>query len=239
MDIDDAIFDKVAQDCPDAQVVVVHQFGDYDARKNKKGGKPVVTREVVRDGLVIFRARGVHLCQIPSSPASLRSNLEVRLALRKHTRRELGRPQGSSYDNDDIGKGVLDVLEILATGEQESPEYRARLDVEKTDELVEMVGNLRLESVETIMTGVMLLLVLLAVVGCCRLLSSVVVGATDGKLCKTSVTHSQILPCSQRLNDNNIFPRMFIVCHLSCVIRVLPHAGRKGDRKRKAQGGGD
>lgn len=153
-EIDDAIFDKVAQDCPNARIMLVHQFGDYTARTHKKDGKPVVTRQVVRDRLVVFRARGVHFCQIPSSPASLRANVEVRLALKEHADRELGRRKDSSYDNDDVGEGMLDVLEILATGEQESPEYQASLNMEKTNELVAMVGNLRLEPLESIMAGV-------------------------------------------------------------------------------------
>ena len=41
-----------------------------------------------------------------------------------------------------------------------------------------------------------------------------------------------------RLNDTNISPCELIIFRCSCVIRLLPHAGRIGDKKRKAQGGG-
>lgn len=153
-EIENAMFDKIAQDFPGARVAVVHEFGDYRAGTHKKDGVPVVTREVVKGGLVVFRARGPHLCQIPGSPASLRGNAEARLALRAHAARELRRHENSTYNDDDIGKTMLDVLEILATGEEESTEYRASLKPKKTSDLVLTVGILRWEPLETIMTGV-------------------------------------------------------------------------------------
>ncbi|CAM9999976.1 unnamed protein product, partial [Pylaiella littoralis] len=39
-EIDDAIFDKIAQDCPGARIVLFHEFGDYTARNHEKDGKP-------------------------------------------------------------------------------------------------------------------------------------------------------------------------------------------------------
>lgn len=149
--IENALYEKVSKDFPDARILVVHRFGDYAARRHKQDDKPLVTKEVVRGGLVVLSVRSIHACQIPGSPLSLLSNVEARLALNEHAARELGRRQ--DYTDGDVGKGILDVLEILATGEQESAEYRARLGLEKTSELVAMVDNLRLKPLEVIMSG--------------------------------------------------------------------------------------
>ena len=150
--LEDALFEKVSQDCPAARLLLVQRFGDYSARKDTRDGRPLLTRETVGERLVVLSVRGVHFCQIPASPVALRSNVEGRLALKAEAARELGRRE--EYTDADVAKGILDLLEILATGEEESPEYRARLDPEKTSELVGLVDGLRGEPLEDILDGV-------------------------------------------------------------------------------------
>lgn len=141
-EIENGMYDKIAHDFPGRRVVVEHEFGDFLDGTHKKDGRPVVTRDEFRGGLVRLRPWGRHLCQIPGSPASLLSNVEVRLALRAHAARELGRHEGSDYNDHDIAKGVLDVLEILATGEEEYTEYQQSfLKPEKTDDLCDDGGE--------------------------------------------------------------------------------------------------
>ena len=151
--IDSALYNKVEQDCPTVRIIVEHCFGNYDRRKHTEDDKPVVTERVVGDGLTLLRATGLHFCQIPGSAEALRRNVEVRLALNVQAKRKLGSPS-ANYNDLDLTKGMADVLEILATCQEESLECRKRLDAKKTADLVRLVDALREKSLEDFMDGV-------------------------------------------------------------------------------------
>lgn len=115
--IDIALYNKVKQDCPAAEILLEHRFGNYNKRRHNKDDKPVVTEHVVGDGLVLLGATGLHFYHIPGSAEALGRNVEVRLALGVQAKRKLGTPS-AHYHELDLIEGMVDVLKILATCEE-------------------------------------------------------------------------------------------------------------------------
>ncbi|CAN0419822.1 unnamed protein product [Ectocarpus fasciculatus] len=157
-------YEKVPETFPDAKVLLVLRFGNYIKRKHRgRDGTPVVTMEVVTEGgMIVLSAVSKHLSLAPGDTDALLSILEARAALRAGGERVLEWRKGEldlkglldeRTDADRRG-AVLDFLQILVTAQQEPPEYRGGSNAAKTQEMVQMIEDLRgEESLDAVLAG--------------------------------------------------------------------------------------
>lgn len=157
--IDRRLDEAVAQNCPEARVLVKHRFGNFSRRKHThKDGNPTVRRSIVARDMVggkpleVLEGTSRHFCQGAHSGEAALSIAKTRLALNVEARRVLG--ESAHYDDGDVGAAALAMLFKLATGEHKSREYRESLDEEKTAKLVAVADGLCGKSVEGVKSGV-------------------------------------------------------------------------------------
>lgn len=149
------IYEKVSESYPDAEVLLVHKFGNYSASKHTgPDGKPVVTHEITTaKKMAVYSCTTKHLSLAPGDVTALRSIVEGRLELKGTGERKVGRFPGT-YTEADVIKGVLDTLEIIVTGQEEPDYIVSGWDKEKTDELVVSLDGLReKESLQEVLVG--------------------------------------------------------------------------------------
>lgn len=158
-------YDKVSETFPATEVLLVERFGNFQKTKHRRcDGTPVVTMEAATaTWMVILSVVVKHLSLAPGDTDAFRSIVEGRSALKAAGVRALEWRKGkldlegllADYTDADRIKGVLDLLHILVTAEQEPAEYRESLRVEKTKKMVQMIHDLRREeSLAAVLAGV-------------------------------------------------------------------------------------
>ncbi|CAB1102309.1 unnamed protein product [Ectocarpus sp. CCAP 1310/34] len=113
-------------------------------------------------GMIVLSALSKHLSLAPGDTDALLSILEARAALRAGGERVLEWRKGEldlkglldERTDADRREAVLDFLQILVTAQQEPAEYRGGLNAAKTQEMVQMIEDLRgEESLDAVLAG--------------------------------------------------------------------------------------
>lgn len=158
-------YEKVAETFPDAQVLLVHEFGNFKKSKHRgRDGMPVVTMEgVVAGRMVVLSVVSKHLSLAPGDTDAVLTIVDGRAALKVAGERALAWKKGEldlgglleNYTDADRKKAVLDFMGVLVSAKQEPAEYRERLNADKTETMVQMVDDLRKEPLlEQVLDGV-------------------------------------------------------------------------------------
>lgn len=125
---------------------------------------PVVTMEgVVAERMVVLSVVSKHLSLVPGDTDAVLTIVDGRAALKVAGERALAWKKGEldlgglleNYTDADRKKAVLDFMGVLVSAKQEPAEYRESLNEEKTQQMVQMVDDLRKEeSLAAVLAGV-------------------------------------------------------------------------------------